>query len=84
MPGPTGLIIREIFRRTSKQKRTIQRLCGEQLGFFDPSRCAARFAFLGPGRDLHLAQTERLARDVVLDLLLDGQLLAVPPVWFVW
>ncbi len=80
LPGPTGLIIREIFRRTSKQKRTIQRLCGEQLGFFDPSGRAASVSLLRARGDLHLAQAERLARDVVLDLLLDGQLLAMPPV----
>ena len=80
LPGPTGLIIREIFRRTSKQKRTIQRLCGEQLGFFDPSRRAASVSLLRARFNLDLAQSKRLARDVVLDLLLDAQLLAVPPV----
>ena len=75
-----GLIIREIFRRTSKQKRTIQRLCGKQLGFFDPSRRAASVSLLRARFNLDLAQAEGLARDVVLDLLLYTQLLAVPPV----
>ena len=52
----------------------------DDLGFLDPALRAAAVAFLGPGHNLHLAQSKRLARDVIFDLLLDRQLLAVPPV----
>ena len=80
MPGPTGLIIREIFRRKQTGGTSDQWLRGEQLGFFDPSGRAASVSLLRARFNLDLAQAEGLARDVVLDLLLDGQLLAVPPV----
>ena len=59
-------------------------LCEDDLGPLDPALRAAALALLRARRDLHVAQAERLARDVIFDLLLDGQLLAVPPVWFVW
>ena len=52
----------------------------DHLGLLDPALRAAAFALLRARRDLHLAETEGLARDVIFDLLLDGQLLAVPPV----
>ena len=76
----TANIIRKILD-VYKQGRTISsRSREDHLGPLDPALRAAALALLRARRDLHVAQAERLARDVIFDLLLDGQLLAVPPV----
>ena len=58
-----------------------RQLCEDHLGLLDPALRAAAVAAFRARCDLHVAQTKRLPRDVVLDLLLNTQLLAVPPVF---
>ena len=53
-----------------------RQLCEDHLGLLHPALRATTVSLLRARRDLHLAQTKRFARDVIFDLLLDGQLLA--------
>ena len=61
-------INRKIFRRIQTRERTI-RSREDDLGLLDPTLRAAAFAPLRARFNLDLAQTKRLPRDVVLDLL---------------
>ena len=75
---PDASIIRKILEQANSTND--RQLCEDHLGLLHPALRAATVSLLRARRDLHLAQTKRFARDVIFDLLLDGQLLAVPPV----
>ena len=76
--GP--LTRRDITRKILEQANSTndRQLCEDHLGLLHPALRAATVSLLRARRDLHLAQTKRFARDVIFDLLLDTQFLAVP------